>query len=71
MVMPCSRSARRPSVSKREVGAVRAALVGGLLDGFELVLEDGLAVVQQPPDQRALAVVYAACRDEPEGVPVP
>ena len=47
-----------------QVGPVCAALGGGLLDAFELVLEDGLAVVQKATDQRALAVVDAACRDE-------
>jgi len=51
---------------KGEVGAIRTALVGGLLDGFELVFKDGFAVLQQASNQRALAVVYAACRNKPK-----
>ena len=47
-----------------QIGAIRAALNRGLLDGFELVLKNGLAVVQEATDQRAFAVVDAACRDE-------
>jgi hypothetical protein len=59
MVMPCSRSARRPSVSSARLvySSPRAA---GALDRLELVLEDRLRVVQQPPDERALAVVDRA-----------
>ena len=37
-----------------------------VLDRGELVGEDGLRVVQQTPDQRALAVVHAARGQEPQ-----
>jgi hypothetical protein len=66
MVMPCSRSARSPSVSSARL--VYSSLAAGALDRRELVLEDGLAVVQQPTDQRALAVVDRAGRGESEQV---
>ena len=57
MVMPCSRSARRPSVSSARF--VYSAPIRSLvaLDRLELVLEDRLRVVEQPPDERGLAVV--------------
>ena len=42
---------------QREVGVVEPAVAAGLLDRLELVLEDLLGVEQQPPDERALAVV--------------
>ena len=58
MVMPCSRSARRPSVSSARFDVVAAG--AGALDGLVLVLEHGLAVVQQPADEGALAVVHRA-----------
>ena len=45
-----------------QVGVLVAALDAGPLHRGQLVLEDGLGVVQQPPDQRALAVVDGAGR---------
>ncbi len=66
MVMPCSRSARRPSVkSEKSIGpAVR------FFDAFStdvhLILVDRLRIVEQPSDQRALAVVDAAGRADAE-----
>ncbi len=50
--------------SEVEVGALRADLgrVGG--EGGEVVFEDQVGLVQQAPDQRALAVVDTAARDE-------
>ena len=42
---------------EREVRVVEAAFATRPLDGFELVLEDLLAVEEQPTDQGALAVV--------------
>ena len=50
----------QPVGQQREVGVLGALVTRGALDGLELVLEDRLAVVQQPPDQRALAVVDRA-----------
>ena len=40
-----------------KVGVVVAAFTRGALDGGELVLHDGLGVVQQPADEGGLAVV--------------
>jgi hypothetical protein len=45
---------------QREVGVAVAAPLRGLLDVLELVLEDRLGVVEQPADQRRLAVVDRA-----------
>ena len=44
-----------------EVALAVAVAPAGLLDRGELILEHRLGVVQQPTDQRALAVVDAAC----------
>jgi hypothetical protein len=57
----------------REQGQVHFAgttLGACLLHSLHLVLEDLLGVVQQTADQRAFAVVYAACRGEPQQVHV-
>ena len=51
----------------RRVVAARAVLAS--LDGLELVLEDGLGIVEQPPDERAFAVVDAAGGREAEAGP--
>src|SRR4051812_11077834 len=37
-----------------------------LLDGRKLILVDHLRFIEQPPDQRALAVIYAPASDKPE-----
>ena len=66
MVMPCSRSASSPSTSS----AKSMSLAGGaVLDAVafqrrELVVEDQLGVVEQPADQRRLAVIDAAAGEE-------
>jgi hypothetical protein len=49
-----------------EVGVAVAAALGRLLDVLELVLEDRLRVVQQPADERRLAVVDRASGCEPD-----
>ena len=66
MVMPCSRSAARPSTSsaKSMFCALRADLLRVRLQRRELILEDHLRVVQQPADQRRFAVIDAAAGDE-------
>ena len=62
MVMPCSRSARRPSVSsEKSISPPRRA-------GLELIFVRALGVVQQAPDQRGLAVVHAAGRGQAQQV---
>jgi hypothetical protein len=76
MVMPCSRSAWRPSSSSAKSGLPDFAL---LLDGLQaeivllagiaverggLVFLDRLGVPEQPADQRRLAVVDRATGDE-------
>ena len=45
---------------QRQVDVFLAPLGAGGLDGFELVLEDGLGVIEKPTDQGALAVVDGA-----------
>ena len=52
-----------------EVDVVVAAPLADGLDVLELVLEDRLRVVQQPADQRRLAVVDAADGGEPQRRP--
>ena len=47
-----------------EVVALRAEPLGLALEGREVVLEQHLRLVQEAPDQGALAVVDAAARDE-------
>jgi hypothetical protein len=53
---------------QREVDVSVAASARGLLDVLELVGEDLLRVVEQPADQRRLAVVDGAARDDAEQV---
>ena len=53
---------------QREVGVVVAAVGAGALDGLELVLEDRLGVVEQPADERRLAVVDGAGGGEAQEV---
>ena len=60
MVMPCSRSARRPSVSsEKSIGAGRP-VHRRFRHGLELIFVDALRIVQQAADQRGFAVVHAA-----------
>ena len=51
---------------QRQVEVAVAAALGGLDDVLELVLEDRLGVVQQPADQRRLAVVDRARGGDPQ-----
>ena len=51
---------------QREVRVVEPLLAARALDGLELVLEDLLAVEEQAPDERALAVVDGAGGGDPE-----
>ena len=53
-----------PVGEQREVDVAVAAPLRGLLDVLELVEEDLLRVVEQPADQRRLAVVDRARRDQ-------
>ena len=51
---------------QREVRVVEPLLAARALDGLELVLEDLLAVEEQTPDERALAVVDGTGGGDPE-----
>src|SRR5258708_2500984 len=53
---------------QRQVDEVLTLALAGLLDVRELVRQHLLAVVEQPPDQRALAVVDRARGGEPQQV---
>src|SRR6202035_5306037 len=53
-----------------EVGALLAAVPRGALHRGELVLEDGLGVEQQPPNQGRLAVVDRAGGGESQDIHV-
>ena len=68
MVMPCSRSASRPSTSsaKSTSSPVVPCLLRIALERGELVLEDLLGVGKQPADQRRLAVVDRAAGEKPQ-----
>ena len=66
MVMPCSRSAASPSTSSAKSISwpwVPTSLAVGFQRG-QLVFEDHLAVIEQPPDQRGLAVIHRPAGDE-------
>ncbi len=73
MVMPCSRSASRPSTSSAK--SMSSPLVpcapGIRVQRGELVLEDQLGVVEQPADQRGLAVIDRAAGEEAQQRPSP
>ena len=66
MVMPCSRSADSPSTSsaKSMPSPCVPCFLLSASSVDKLVVEDLLGVVEQPPDQRRLAVVDAAAGDE-------
>ena len=49
-----------------DIVALRADLLAVALQSGELVFEDLLGIVEQAPDQRALAVIDAAAGDEPQ-----
>ena len=68
MVMPCSRSARSPSVTKREVHLADARGAATPRDRLELVVEELAGVEEQPPDQGRLAVVDRADGGESQEV---
>ena len=51
-----------------QVGVVLAPVPAGPLDRLQLIGEDRLGVVEQPPDQRPLAVVDRAGRREPQDI---
>jgi hypothetical protein len=53
---------------QREVDVVLAAFLADPLDRLDLVGEDGLRVVEQAADERALAVVDGPRRREPQDV---
>ncbi len=57
---------RQPIDQQREINLVtaRANLLRVALERRELILEDHLRLVQQPPDQRRLPIVHAAAGDE-------
>ena len=57
--MPCSRSARRPSVNSEKSIGPALRLRDAAVDGVDLILVDAARVVQQASDQRALPVVHA------------
>lgn len=56
----------QPVGHQREVGVVVTALPRGPFHGRELVLHDGLRVVEQPPDQGGFAVVDRAGGSDPQ-----
>ena len=56
----------QPVGEQGQVGVLVAPLAADALDRLELVLEDGLGVVQEPADERALAVVDRAGGGEAE-----
>jgi hypothetical protein len=60
----------QPVGEEREVYLACAAAQRRPLDSGELILLDGARVVQQAPDQRALAVVDAARGDEAQDAAV-
>ncbi len=66
MVIPCSRSDLQAIHQQRQVHLVAggAVLLAVLLEGLHVVVEDHVRVVQEPADERALAVVHAAAGDE-------
>ena len=68
MVIPCSRSAARPSTSSAKSRSPPwvPTFFESASQGRQVVLEDQLRVVEQPADERALAVVDTPAGDETE-----
>ena len=66
MVMPCSRSASRPSTSsaKSMSSPVVPNFLRVLFERREMIFEQQLGIVEQPADQRGLAVIDAAAGEE-------
>ena len=71
MVMPCSRSAASPSTSsaKSMSPSLRPEAARVAFQPRQLIVEELVRVVQQPADQRRLAVVDRATGDEAQNVP--
>ncbi len=70
MVMPCSRSAASPSTRSAKSSAppcVPTRFEIGL-ERLQMILEDQLRFIEQPPDQCRLAVIDAAAGDEAQQV---
>ena len=55
---------------QREVHVLVASLFARLLNRLPLVLKNRLAVVQQSPDERALAIIHAPCGRKPQQIHV-
>ncbi len=68
MVMPCSRSARRPSVSSAKSSVPAVWLTEAFLRGRDLVFVNALGIVQQAADQGGFAVIHAAGGGEPQQI---
>jgi len=67
MVIPCSRSALSPSVIReKSISSPRTA--GCLLQGLDVILVQGVGVVEHAADEGGLAVVDAAGRGESEQI---
>src|ERR1700683_5069250 len=64
-------SSTLPQVRKRKSSFFRSDLLAVAFHGGELVLVDHLGVVQQPADERALAVVDAAAGQEAQKLLLP
>src|SRR5690606_32486687 len=58
----------QPVGEEREVHPLLAPSLARALDGIQLILEDRLRIVEEPPDEGALAVVDASRGAEPQAV---
>ena len=58
MVMPCSRSALRPSVRFARLDLAAAGNVRGTFQGCELILHHRLGIIEQPANQGGLSIVH-------------
>jgi hypothetical protein len=68
MVMPCSRSARRPSVRLARLIWPAAGDVGGALERLDLILHQRFRIVEQAADEGGFAVVDTAAGVEAQDV---